>query len=829
MNRGLFALLALPLASCAPRPTPPPDRTQCNLVFSDEGDVRVFVVGHRFSLADADSYDAFEASFRRDMARIAPCLSRRRPNLVTFPEDAGLVAWFIGRRALLARNASTSGDAFNAIYAGYYRPSDYYRTVFPGISPARALTLALSDVAWRAMDRTFGGIARTYGVWVITSANLPVSERRDPSDPRAALLRDPDVPAHEPFYVARTSECFNTALLYAPDGNLVQRVNKVYLTDIEEQLLNLSNGRLDELNVFELPFGRVGAAISRDAFYPPFVQRMEDMGVELVVQPEAFSGWVNEPTAPDWLPDVITVSGWAMTQKYRGLRYSVAPMLTGNLFETFFDGQVWITEKATPDMTPLGFVGSSRQRGFRAIGPWAYPDPIERDPSLTIAERRQRLRTMASALRPRSGSPDEGRYAESVIAADLFLYGEHRRPPVHSVTPDNGTPSRPIAPTNIGHQFHPEGAYDSSGRLYVVFTDTRDGHPQVYFTTSDDDGQTWTPARPVAPSPERQMRPTVAAGTSGQVLIAWQQGDNGSERIHVASSNDGGRTLTVHGAVEHVGAAQWEPDLAFRPDGTEAALVWVDFREGLAPKVRISRSRDLGAHWTPSIRVDPSNTITTRTEGSQLQPSITWGARLAVAWIDYRERDWAVWAAIGSNDNENFERAQQVSPPSDHEVLASDPQLAQGPDGEILLAWNDLRERRAHSDIRAARWQPATTRWQPFPLLAGGADEFAEHAPDREFTSRFRPTIGTTGGRYRLVFQDLSPGKNALSIVIIDPSALASTTTMPMPVRRFDDTGRASNQLTRPRLVTRQDLSRGVVLFEDDREGWSRIRVSSPI
>lgn len=65
-------------------------------VLRGDGAVRLFVVGHRFTLGDARSYDAFTASVKRHLVDMKPCLSERRPNLVVFPEDAGRMAWFVG-------------------------------------------------------------------------------------------------------------------------------------------------------------------------------------------------------------------------------------------------------------------------------------------------------------------------------------------------------------------------------------------------------------------------------------------------------------------------------------------------------------------------------------------------------------------------------------------------------------------------------------------------------------------------------------------------------------------------------------------------------------
>ncbi len=803
--RPLVPAALVLLVACVPGPKLPTDDTVCSLSFRDEGEARVFVVGHRLRLEDALSYESFEASYAEDMRAVAPCLSRTRPNLVLFPEDSGLVAWFGGPRAMLARGAADVSGAFSAMYAGWAPAADAYRERFPGISAARGLTLALGDVAWRAMDRTFGGIAKRYGVHVLTSANLPYVRRED-----APLLRDPAAPAGDLAYVATGPEVFNSALWYGSDGKLAGRVDKVFLTDPEVKDLDLSSGRLDAPLVLEMPFGRVGVAISRDAFYPPFVQRMEDLGAELVAQPEAWTdGWMREDAQGGWLPDVILASGWSHTQKYRGLTANAAPMLHGNLFDLLFDGQVWLTRKATPAEVPQGFVGSPPLRGWRALGPWAVEDPVVREPGLSLEERRARLLEEGRALLP--GGRWAGEYRRGLVAADLFFHGDSRAAPAHEVTPGDGLASSEVAPAERGHQSNVEAAVDGQGHVYAVFSDTRFGHPRVMLAVSEDGGARWREVMPVAPSLARQIRPTVAAWGAGRVVVAWQEESVVRPAVvRVAVSEDGGRSFSTVGDVEREGAAQWEPRLAFRPDGGELALVWMDFREGLAAKVRLARSTDGGRSWGASVRVDAGGAEASRIEGMQAQPTLAWTeSALAVAWVDYRGRDWEVWAAVAPGGGSPG-AAVQVSPASETEVLAADPVLVAGPEGTLVLAWEDLRARRGHRDVRFARWG-AGEGWAPLPGLTGGADEGA-------FVSRFRPSVARVGEAVRAVFQDLTPGKNALYTVTVPLTGARAVT----PVR-LDDTGGAANQLTRPRVVSTG--SGALVLFEDDRSGWSRIRL----
>jgi len=318
--------------------------------------------------------------------------------------------------------------------------------------------------------------------------------------------------------------------------------------------------------VFELPFGRVGAAISRDAFYAPFVQRMEDLGAELVAQPEAWTdGWMREDAQGGWLPDVILSSGWSHTQKYRGLTANATPMLHGNLFDLLFDGQVWLTRKGTPDEVPRGFVGSLPLRGWRELGPWAMEDPGVSEPGLSLEERRARLLEEGRALLP--GGRKAGEYRRALVGADLFFHGDTRAAPALPVTPGTGLASSEVAPAERGHQGNVEAAVDGVGHVYAVFSDTRTGRPQVMLTVSEDGGAHWREAVPVAPSLDRQLRPTVAAHGAGRVVVGWQEETAGhAARVRVAASGDGGRNFSTVD-VEPTGLGQWEPRLAFRPDG----------------------------------------------------------------------------------------------------------------------------------------------------------------------------------------------------------------------------------------------------------------------
>lgn len=775
---GVLVVLVL-VQGCAPFESPRP------CTFSGTADtVRVFAVTHRLTLDDAKNPGTFAASFRRHLESVNDCLSDSKPNLLLFPEDSGLVAWFIGRQGLLGRGSGDSAGAFNALYAQVYKSADAYRRRFPGISAARALTLALSDRAWRAMDQTFGAIAKDSKSWVVTSANLPYAELTTGAE--ASVFRDPD--AAGPAYVATGPELFNSAIVYGPTGERAGRVDKVFLTDPEEQTLDLTSAPLEHMRPVQLPFARLGIAISRDAFYAPFAQRLDDLGADLVVQPEAFSGWTQEEQPGDWLPEVMLASGWSLNQKYTSVRHTAAPMLTGNLFELTFDGQAFITSKAAPGDTPRGFVATVPEPGFAAIGGWAFPEP---DPLATLEARRTAIRELGKDLLPRSRDPAEGRTNDSVIGADLHFDGA-KAPAARDVGP---TRSVAVAPSGAGHQRNPAIAYGVNGEVYVAWSDSRTGVWRIWIARSTDDGATWATAQPLELGTSAQLRPTLAAGADGFVVVAWQD----DAQIRWAISRDGARTFTG-GWAERSDRSQWEPSAAvISPTGW--ALAWTDFRNGLAPHVRV-RCFELEDPQPPASRpIDASTFDLPRVQPSQLQPTLAGTKRgeLFAAWVDYRDRDWQVYARGGALCDQEGKGGLKISTESTTEVLASDPQALAAPDGRLLVAWDEIRNRRGHHDLASAQLTRGV--WQ------------VQGSPARAPWSRFRPSPFWLNG-FATVVQDMAPGKNALSIW--RPGADLAA--------RVDDSGDAPNQLTRPRAAARRDSAAAVVVFEDDRNGWVRLR-----
>jgi predicted amidohydrolase len=387
---------------------------------------RLIAVGNRINMAATRSEQAFVAELERVVGLAVPHLAADRPNLVVLTELLGLPAALNGWRGVLARQMKTGQGALTALAIAYGWRMRHYRRMYPGISLARALLLSLTDALYRPFHHTLARLASRHRCYLVATTCVPeVRRSTDPADIRRFGVR-----GLAEVYLPVGPAVYNAALLFGPDGTLIGRTNKVYLTASEKDMLDLSPGRLADVRAFTTAVGRLGIAISLDAFTPDYLRHLDALGVEIVVQPDANDQpWAAPSATHPWQPQewLNAVLG-SVQAEYPHLRYNICAMQTGNFFDIVFDGQSSITAKSARAPDPArNFVGNE---GFYhtgtgvpftgdilAVAPWVAEDPGRADPTLSLAERRQRLRRVTAELIP--GGRRANQYRESVIWADI--------------------------------------------------------------------------------------------------------------------------------------------------------------------------------------------------------------------------------------------------------------------------------------------------------------------------------------------------------------------------------------------------------------------------
>jgi predicted amidohydrolase len=381
------------------------------------GKVRAFALGWHVRTSAGDSADAYRAEMERLVDLVRPHFATDRPNLLIFPEDVDLPLFITGPRGAAARAQSTFSDAFAALALGYLPTVQDAQARF-SVSFQRAVLLALTDTVWRNFDDIFSTIARREHVFLSAVANVADAELT--TDPTlVALYGDP---GQTQAFVPRDGNPYVQAIYYGPDGRLFARARKVNLTPLE-QAFDFAPGALADVRVLDTPAGRLGPAISLDAFTDSYVQRLAQGGAYIVVQNDANDGpWCGLGAGGDWQPRewLRSILG-ALQPKYAPLAFDICPMMVGNFFDLQFDGQTTITHTCdTPPAQSLIAVDDAPFNGeFLFLGPWAFEDPGVQDPSLTLEQRRAILHELSLSLQP--GGAHEGQYPETIGWADLDL------------------------------------------------------------------------------------------------------------------------------------------------------------------------------------------------------------------------------------------------------------------------------------------------------------------------------------------------------------------------------------------------------------------------
>ena len=389
--------------------------------------IRAVAVGNRITLPATEQ--DFVAELERIVALGAEHFAPNRPNVLALGEILGLPAAFAGARGRLARRAPTAQIAMAEMAVALLPRMIRCRRMWPGISLPRALLLAATDALYRPFAETLARLAARYGAYLVATTLAPrVRHSDDPKD-----IARWGRPGAQLVYLPTGPEVYNAALVFGPDGTLLERTNKVYLTGSERETLDLTPGRLADVRAIATTAGRLGVAISLDAFTPDYLRQLDTQGVEVILQPDANDQpWAAPSKTWEWQPaEWLNAVLGSIQPRYPHLRYNICAMQTGNLFDITFDGQSSITARDAPIAARLGsaFVGVDEAihtvtgeplaGGFLAVAPWVMVDPVAVESALTLSQRRARLAALGRELVPGGGQAN--RYRETAIWADLSV------------------------------------------------------------------------------------------------------------------------------------------------------------------------------------------------------------------------------------------------------------------------------------------------------------------------------------------------------------------------------------------------------------------------
>jgi predicted amidohydrolase len=309
--------------------------------------IQLVAVQMRLELDDYWTREAFERRIRAEMDAVASATDPALPTLVVFPEDVGLMLVVQGMERRLAGIDSIATAIETAVRASTV-PLLWTRLI-RRTSWVPALLLRKNRQIAETYFEVFSAAARDYGVYLV-AGSVPLPPYRI-EDGEVLWQRGP-----------LRYRVHNTSYLFGPDGSVIGKQDKVELIELErEAALSLEPGSLDDLRVYDTPLGRIGIAICLDAFDPEVVDRLTELGAQVLVQPSANPAPWDEWQQGDWLR-----GSHRQTAVDGRFAYAVNPMLTGPLWDIAFYGQSAIFARGAPN-EGLGYASLDPMDGFVAV------------------------------------------------------------------------------------------------------------------------------------------------------------------------------------------------------------------------------------------------------------------------------------------------------------------------------------------------------------------------------------------------------------------------------------------------------------------------------
>lgn len=415
---------------------------------------RVFAIQMKLDAADVVSRAAYGRKVDCLLRRyVLPFKAKGRPNLVVFPENAGLLTGAVGRRFRGVRKLGTdpasdpacAGQAspcaaislLSAFAAAQKKERRFYGDGPTGLGAGFALA---TDSIARTFMRTYARVARKHRLYVV-AANFQSPFKRTRAR-RAVRALAPK--GAKSAFVATSPKVYNSVFLWGPRGRVLAENRKIPLTPIEEAI-GLTPGAPTKANLrpARIPGtqARLGFATSLPAFrYGPaggdpcadvtqtYMRCLDSLGANVVIQADANPGaWTgfDGDGVQKWQPLSWMVSTWrAVADPEVSFAYNVTPMLTGNIADLVFDGQTAITQRGGTAGPGCYYVGNGafdpdedrpdltdeagRKTEFLGIAPWVVPDAP-----------RDELRAVQARLDPITGDDLRNDYVETAVIADL--------------------------------------------------------------------------------------------------------------------------------------------------------------------------------------------------------------------------------------------------------------------------------------------------------------------------------------------------------------------------------------------------------------------------
>jgi hypothetical protein len=180
-----------------------------------------------------------------------------------------------------------------------------------------------------------------------------------------------------------------------------------------------------------------------------------------------------------------------------------------------------------------------------------------------------------------------------------------------------------------------------SSNIYAVWQDDSSGHYQIVFTSSHNDGASWSLPVNLSNDAGSATNPSMTSHGNGiglDVFVVWQDASSGKSQIMATASYNNGTSFSNPVDVsdnEGAGVSAVSPHVSTRDDSTQTVyIVWENVCTcggSTTSQAILSISSNNGVSYAASISVsdDPGNTL-----GAGLNESPSSGENVYMVWAD---------------------------------------------------------------------------------------------------------------------------------------------------------------------------------------------------
>ena len=186
------------------------------------------------------------------------------------------------------------------------------------------------------------------------------------------------------------------------------------------------------------------------------------------------------------------------------------------------------------------------------------------------------------------------------------------------------------------------------------------------------------------------VAPQSCVNESGKVFVVWTDDREGEPQVWFNMSADGGVTfLQQDTLLSHGEAATANPAIACA--GDHVYVVWEDKRDGELgyENIYVNWSDDAGRHWQKEdVALD--NDV----EGSFISIAPTVAAAGDAAWVVWSDQvsgAYDIYAVRTVNGGEEWSSPERVDTDEAGAAFSSNPVVAGDADGNVVVAWEDRR------------------------------------------------------------------------------------------------------------------------------------------